>query len=371
MTGDMQPQLDIQKLPLLPLAFFRGSPSREISVYSRGKLRQVGRGLSGMIVTTSDSLTSVPAGTIACPFGLKCLSSDHQAIVINGTATFLFSDTQKLGKTFDFSVGPKGQYLSEDPDKIGDRLAEILASTIFSSAGRKELNLLLSSQDELSAEVAASLLTDQALEKTGISLNSLAITSLRPSPDIEKALEAIRSEELKKNADVAIHERQMAAELQDRKLKQEQIQTSKKVQEGERELLETKMETEKRNACLLKEVQEIELDKDKALQIHNQEQKKLASLTEAEIAKIESGIVQEKAGNTVVMGEAQGKSLQAFADALKGLDPKTIQALALQGGDSKNTIAAAFLELAEKAGSIGTLNITPDLLDSLMKRSAS
>ena len=365
----MQPQVEIKHLPFLPLALFRGSPSREITLYSKGKILRAGPGLSGLMVTTSSSLTSVPTGTIACPFGLKCLSSDHQSITINGTATFLFENPGKLGKTFDFSVGPKGQYLSEDPDKIGDRLAEILASTIFSATGQKDLNLLLSSQDALSAEVTESLLKDQALGKTGISLSSLAITSLRPSPDIEKALEAIRSEELKKNSDVAIHERQMAAELQDRRLKQEQIQTSKKIQEGERELLETKMETEKRNACLQKEVQEIELDKDTDLQLHNQEQKKRAMATDAEIAVIESGIVEEKARNTVAMGEAQGKSLHAFAEAIKELDPKTIQALALQGGDAKNTIAAAFLELAEKAGSIGTLTITPDLLDSLTKRS--
>lgn len=363
----MQPQVEIHHLPLLPLALFRGSPSREITVFSKGKIRKTGPGLSGVMVTTRDSIISVPTGTIACPFGLKCLSSDHQSIAINGTATFLFENTQKLGKAFDFTVGPKGQYLAEDPDKIGDRLAEILASTIFSATGQKQLNTLLSSQNALSAEVTAALLQDQALEKTGIYLNSLAITSIRPSPDIEKALEAVRSEELKKNADMAIHERQMAAELQDRKLKQEQIQTSKKVQEGERELLETKMETEKRNAFLQKEVQEIELDKDKALQQHNHEQKKLAMATDAEIAKIESGIVNEKAENTVTMGEARGKSLRASAVALKDLDPKTIQALALQGADSKTTIAAAFLELAEKAGSIGTLNITPDLLDSLTK----
>jgi regulator of protease activity HflC (stomatin/prohibitin superfamily) len=321
-----------------------------------------------MMVTTRDTLTSVPTGTIACPFGLRCTSSDHQSITINGTATFLFGDAKKLEKTFDFSVSPKGQYLSEDPDKIGDRLAEILASTIFSAAGKRELNHLLSSQESLSSEVAGSLVKDQALAKTGISLSSLAITSTRPSPEIEKALEAIRSEELKKNADAAIHERQMAAELQDRMLKQEQIQTSKKIQQGETELVEAKMETEMRNACLEKEVQEIHLDKDKALQVHNHEQKKLAMSTDAEVARIHTGIVNESAANTVAMGEAQGKSLQALADAIKDLDPKTIQSLALQGGDAKNTIAAAFLELAEKAGSIGTLNITPDLLDSLTKR---
>jgi DNA polymerase III alpha subunit (gram-positive type) len=280
-------------------------------------------------------------------------------------------NTELLEKTFDFSVGANGQYLSEDPDKIIDRLSEILGATVFSACGRKTPEDLISSQEGISDEVSKRLLEDAALEKTGIALNSLAIISIRPSPDIEKALESIKSEELKKNADTAIHDRQMAAELQGRKLKQEQIQTSKKIQEGERELLETKMETEKREAHLQKEVQDIELEKDKAVQTHKQEQQRKSAETDAEVAKIESQSVKEKADNTVVLGEARGKALEAYVGAIEKLDPKIVQALALQGGDSSNTIAAAFLELAEKAGSIGTLNITPDLLESLTRSKKS
>ena len=367
----MNPQIEIQHLPLLPIAIFRGSPSRKITLYSKGKLKRREAGLSGWIWTTQDSLTSVPIGTIACPFGIKCLSSDHQSVSLNGTATFVLKDAELLEKTFDFSVGATGQYLSEDPKKISDRLSEILGAIIFSSCGKKTLEDLISSQEGISNEVSNRLLEDSALEKTGIALNSLAIISVRPSPDIEKALEAVKSEELKKNADAAIHDRQMAAELQDRKLKQEQIQTSKKIQEGERELLETKMETEKRGAHLQKEVQEIELEKDKAIQTHKQELQRKNAETDAEVAKIESQRVKEKAENTVVLGVARGKALEAYVGAIEKLDPKIVQALSLQGGDASNTIAAAFLELAEKAGNIGTLNITPDLLESLTRAKKS
>lgn len=365
----MQPQVEIQKLPLLPFALFRGSPSRMVSVHSGGKVHKAGCGISGVILTTRDSLTSVPVGTIACPFLLECLSSDHQSLTVSGTATFLIAEPEKLGRAFDFSLGMRGFYLSEDPEKVTDRLQEILAAIIFSAAGKKDLTAALSAQDDLSVEVEQALLKSPALTKIGVALNGLAITSVLPSPDISKALEALRSEELKKGADAAIHERQMAAELQGRKLKQEQIQTTKSVQEGEREVLETTMETEKRKSTLRREVQEIELGNDRALQEHQREQKRREAEGQAEIAKIDTTAVSEKARSTVEMGEAQGKALRAYVDALKELSPKTVQALALQGGQPGNAIAAAFLELAEKAGSIGTLNITPDLLDSLIHRS--
>jgi hypothetical protein len=364
----MYPQVEIAKVPLLPIALFRASPSRIVTVHGAGRGARSGAGLSGVILTTRDSLVAVPTGTLACPFVLACSSSDHQGITVSGTAIFLVADPKKLGGAFDFSVSMGGVYLSEDPEKLIDRLQEILAAVVFSAVGRKPLTEALSAQDALTAEVESTLLTNPALEKIGVALSSLAITMIQPSPDIAKALEALRAEELKRGADSAIHDRQMAAELQSRRLKQEQILTTKSVEEGERQVLETQMETEKRKSFLRREVQEIDLGNDRALQDHQRAQARLTAESEAEIARVNGLVVTENAKSTVEMGEAQGAALRAFVDALKDLPPKTVQSLALQGGHAGQTIAAAFLELAEKAGTIGSLNITPDLLESLVRQ---
>lgn len=53
--------------------------------------------------------------------------------------------------------------------------------------------------------------------------------------------------------------------------------------------------------------------------------------------------------------------------ALEGIDPNVIQSLASIGMQPNKLIAMAFQELAEKAGQIGQLNITPDLLQELMR----
>ena len=42
-------------------------------------------------------------------------------------------------------------------------------------------------------------------------------------------------------------------------------------------------------------------------------------------------------------------------------------AISAGGGDPRAMIAVAFRELAENAQKIGTLNVTPDLLQTLMK----
>ena len=54
-------------------------------------------------------------------------------------------------------------------------------------------------------------------------------------------------------------------------------------------------------------------------------------------------------------------------EPLKGVDWKTLLA-AGGGGDAKLNIALAFRELAENASKIGELNVSPDLLNSLMKK---
>ena len=51
--------------------------------------------------------------------------------------------------------------------------------------------------------------------------------------------------------------------------------------------------------------------------------------------------------------------------AVSAVDPKVLQALALGSAEPGTIIAAAFQELAQNAGKIGELNISPDLLQQL------
>jgi len=138
------------------------------------------------------------------------------------------------------------------------------------------------------------------------------------------------------------------------------------------------METQKREAALKRDVQEVDLIRQGEANLHERAERAKTADSHIEIARkeieakadraeISRKTVEAEAANRILMGEAEGKALAAAVDALRSLDPKIVQSLALQGGDAKGTIAAAFLELAEKANKIGTLSITPDLLESLTR----
>jgi hypothetical protein len=53
-------------------------------------------------------------------------------------------------------------------------------------------------------------------------------------------------------------------------------------------------------------------------------------------------------------------------EPLRATDWRTLTAAGLGGGDAATSIALAFREMAENAGRIGELNVTPELLRSLI-----
>jgi hypothetical protein len=362
----MESQTSLFHIPLTPLVHFKGSPNRWLKIYSQGQASKSGLGISGLILTTSSTIVEVPTGTIACPFSQECNSLDRQLVSLSGTAIFSVNSPEKLSDTFDFSLDSRGRFQSDDPKRLVDRLSEILASVLLSVTVQRSLTDLLGPQENLGLEVLEAINKNPILEKMGISIQTISVTSIQPSPDINKALESIRAEELKKESDAAIHARQLAAELKDRQLKQEALVTGKVIQEGEREILEAKFETTKRKATLENEVQRLEIvKKDEQLKAYIRQDKEKAE-GEVVVSKIKTQKVEEDSKNIVSLGNAEGQALEAKAKALGSLDAKKLQALAISGGSPGNIFAAAFLDLADKADKIGSLNITPDLLQSII-----
>ena len=77
-------------------------------------------------------------------------------------------------------------------------------------------------------------------------------------------------------------------------------------------------------------------------------------------------LVALAAENARAEADARAYGVETTMKALSTTDPKILQALATTGMKPEQLIAFAFQELAGKAGNIGQLNITPDLLRELM-----
>jgi hypothetical protein len=69
--------------------------------------------------------------------------------------------------------------------------------------------------------------------------------------------------------------------------------------------------------------------------------------------------------------EAKGFEISNILQHYKDVDWKILMAMNTSGNSAQQHIALAFRQLAENAQKIGTLNITPDLLQSLTNNTST
>jgi hypothetical protein len=77
-------------------------------------------------------------------------------------------------------------------------------------------------------------------------------------------------------------------------------------------------------------------------------------------------LVADNAENARVQAEAEAYRVAAVMKALEAVDPRIVQALAAIGMNPGQLIAQAFGGIAERAERIGQLNVSPELLQSLV-----
>jgi len=184
--------------------------------------------------------------------------------------------------------------------------------------------------DALTGRVLERLKASPEVMQLGVEILNLAILSLKSTPEMAKALEAEAREALNQKSDQAIYARRNSAIEQERKLKENELQTELLVQSKQRELHERKMEAE------------IALETQRSL------------------------LTDQKTENERKEADSRAYSLKAVLAPVQDLDWRLLMMLNPKGGDAKNTIAMAFQELATNAHKIGELNISPDLLSSLV-----
>ena len=75
----------------------------------------------------------------------------------------------------------------------------------------------------------------------GVEILGLAVLSIRPTPEMARALEAEAREALQRQSDEAIYARRNAAVEQERRIKESELHTEIAVQEKQRQIRETQM----------------------------------------------------------------------------------------------------------------------------------
>lgn len=366
--------------------FHRFDSNTYVLRYKNGKVAAEGRGLAFWYYAPTTSVAAIPLGSRDVQFIFKDTTSDFQTITIQGSCTYKVENPKALADLLDCSVDYTGAYKKDDLEKLPQRIineAQTATSALIRSLSLKDS---IRSAKQIEQTIFSGLGNSEAIRALGLAPLSVNIISVRPTPEMEKALEAATREALQQEADEAIYKRRNFAVDKEREVKENELNTEIAVAEKNRQIREAELNSElmfeqkhrekKEEEFLTKKLIE---EKNKELIVAIHERKKLEADHEREIedGKLAARIAQTERAKALVEIEVANDRLRAEADAYRlqqllaqyeGKDWKTI--LALKGGGSPaHEVALAFRELAENAGKIGTLNISPDLLSQLMNGS--
>lgn len=312
------------------IRFMKTSPTQYTLVYKGGNIIKEGVGISFFYFAPTSSVVQVPVAAVDVPFAFEDVSADFQAVTIQGQLSYRVNDPKKLAALLDFSIDRNGRYLSDDPQKLSERLIAAVQVLCADLVHQMSLRQLLTAQQQMSSHVSEGLKQNAMVGMLGVEVLGISIFGIKPNPETNKALEAEARELLLRQADEAIYARRNSAVEQERRIKESELSTELAVEEKRKQISLKKMEA--------------------MIESEQERQKLIATRVE----------------NDRKQADAQAYALESVLKPLRATDWRVLLAASATKIDPRTGVALAFRELAENASKIGQLNISPELLAGLM-----
>ena len=316
--------------------------------YKNGKIISRGEGLSFYYYAPKTSLVCVPVSSADAPFMFSETSADFQELTIQGQLTYRISDPEKTAKMLNYTINNKFMYVSDDPQRLSERLINLVLITVKAAIKNMSLRQAIITSDDVAIKAYNSLCENNMVQKLGVEILSLSIAAIKPNPETAKALEAETREEILKDSDQAIFQRRNYAVEQERIIRESELNTEIAVEYKNREIEETKLESGR-----LTQQKQFEMNLERIkyeIQAHEKNQL----------------VVELSAKNDKVEADSKAYALKEIMKVYQEVNPDILKALANAGMDSGRLLALAFQGIADRAEKIGNLNITPDLLSTLI-----
>lgn len=318
--------------------------------FHNGEITREGRGLSFFYFEPNSSIIAIPMGSNDLPFIFNETTNDYQTISIQGQISYKIEDHKKLADILNFTVNASKEYIKNDVEKLNQRIINEAQTSTSSFISSLKLKNAIRSAKEIEIKILEGLKSSSAISMLGIEILGASILSVKATPEMIKALETETREKLQQDADQAIYERRNFAVEQERRIKESELNTEIAVEEKQKQIAEKRMETDVQNAENTRKLKEMNLESDIAIENKRKQ------------------LIEQKTVNDKIEAKTQGYILETTLSPYKEMDWKILTALN-NNVDPKFNISLAFRELAENAEKIGNLNISPELLDTLLQES--
>ncbi|WP_316823072.1 SPFH domain-containing protein [Pedobacter gandavensis] len=315
--------------------------------FNNGHIKKEGRGLSFFYFAPNSSIVAIPMGSNDLPFIFSESTNDYQKVTIQGQISYKISKPKELSDILDFTVTDNGAYKKNDIEKLNQRIINEAQTATSAFIHGIKLKDAMRSAKAIEDQILEGLMSSGAIRMLGIEILGANILGISATPEMARALETETREKLQQEADQAIYERRNFAVEQERIIKETELNTEIAVEEKQKQIAEKKMESMIQNSDTERKLREMQLEADISVENHRKQ------------------FIEQKTENDMKEAKTQGYMIEATLKPYKEMDWKILTALN-NNPDPRFNIALAFRQLAENAEKIGNLNISPELLDSLL-----
>jgi len=296
-------------MPLI--GYFKGQPNEYVIKYGSGRITREGQGVAFFYLKYNTQIVVVPTSSMDANLVFNEVTSSFQIVTIQGQFTYRIHNPKRAAELLNYTMNPfTHTHISGDPDRLAQRITNIIQMETRGEIQQRPLEEVLTQYETIAGRVLERVKNSALLDPLGADLLSVYFVAAKPTPEVAKALEAEYRETLLRKADMAISARRAAAVEEERKIKENELNTEITLEEQRRQL--------------------IDLQGNNALQ---------------EATNHGKAIEEEAAYRTRVR--------QKELDLYTAIDPRKVLALAMT-------------DLGQNAGRIGNLTITSEILAALL-----
>jgi len=221
------------------LRHLRADAGVHVMRFRNGRPVKSGRGLAFWFLPHRASIAELPVDDRNMVLFFKGRSKDFQAVAVQGNLNWRVADPNVLGLRVDFSIDLKtGRYTGKPVEQIEALLtgmSQQLATQYFAQATVHEL--LNAGIEPLRAELEQSLGGSERLTAMGIEIVAIRLAAISPSAELERALQTPTFEGLQQKADEAVFERRALAVEKERAIAENELHNKTELARRESELI--------------------------------------------------------------------------------------------------------------------------------------
>jgi regulator of protease activity HflC (stomatin/prohibitin superfamily) len=240
---------------------FRTEPTRHVLKYSAGKITKSGPGLGFWFWPLSTSIAEVPVDDREQLLMFQARSADFQDVTVQGVIAYRVTDPAKLAERVDFTIDlARGTYAKQPLERLSLMITQLAQQHAAAYITRNSIRRVLSDgYDEIRASIAAGVSADQQLKSMGLELGAVRVSSLKPTAELERALEMPEREKIQQMADQASFARRALAVENERAIQENELQNQIELARREKQLIDQRGSNELHRVKQEAEAQELKV----------------------------------------------------------------------------------------------------------------